>query len=307
MKKILFENIIPGVLILAIGTYIGIYANSSKEKNDNKPRFLDYNYFVNDNLVQVPENKLLKDIRISYQERSIENLTTANVSIFNFSNRDFENIPINITLKPANGDSLEIIRNNFEGINAMPEDIEFRNEIKRPDNSRIFQFNIKTANRSGRPDLFFSSNSVLKVSFLIIGSKKPNLEVSVNKAGLDVRPYLYKNYAPFSIFNILDSPLVLIFVFILYVLFIILLARFSNFFFKKSIAKKLQIRKDFLAGKLQNFNNIKDSKELVNQFYEVNDLYDWENQSHLTRFLNGKKKPKEQLIPPQPTTSSSSS
>lgn len=100
MKKILLENILPGIVILLIGTYVGVYVNTNKTNEENKIRFFDYQCYTANNMIQVPDINIINDIQIHYKDRIIENLTSISISIYNLSDKDYEDVPIIIDLTP---------------------------------------------------------------------------------------------------------------------------------------------------------------------------------------------------------------
>lgn len=72
------------------------------------------------------------------------------------------------------------------------------------------------------------------------------------------------------------------------------MARLFRGFLRKSIERRLTHRKLYLASKFSSeFNNFKDQNDLVEQFYRLNGIYDWENSNWNSRFVTGQKNPPE--------------
>ena len=197
-------KIIAAVVVAVVAFFIG----SRNARKDNETQFLDYNFDINNKLLSVPEKEVSNNIKISYKDSQISNLTSVVISVYNFSDRDYEDVPIYITLKSLRSkDSLNIIQNSFEDVNGLPEQIEFIKEVSSADNIKIFQYNIKVANRSSPLKGKTASNRnssdnlnmepsvpILKLSYLMTGSMLLQVKAGIAKKGLEIRKYDYGNY-----------------------------------------------------------------------------------------------------------------
>ncbi|HTJ50239.1 MAG TPA: hypothetical protein VL443_12330 [Cyclobacteriaceae bacterium] len=286
MKKIVIENLLPSIVTLVIGTLLGVYVTSRQGEQENKKRFLDYRYSVNSGIINVSEANVGNDIKVFYKDRLIDNLTTVNISIANFSDRDYENVPIYIDLSTETGDSLEIIRVNYAGQNGLQDEIEYKGETKLTSISKRFEFNTKIANRS-ESDKNYSqvyNNPFLSISFLIIGNHEPKLSVKIKKVGLGIREYDYDNYKPWGF---LDSPIAILGMILLGVVgYFLMIIFISKVFLKKSFEKREQKRKAYLVDKLSiELSNISNSKGLVDRITEIEKQFFQENASAFTKWL----------------------
>lgn len=291
MKKIFLENILPGIVTLLLGTFIGIYVNSKKEVEDNKKRFLDYSLSIYPYLVKSPEEDLTSDVKVFYKEKSINNLTLVEVSLYNLSDKDFEDIPLYVTLFPALGDSLEIVRSNFTSYKNMPDIVESK-EISTTDLSKKFEYKIKTANRSASSNIYTEENlPIIKASYLIIGAKNPKVELTLNKKGLDIRPWDYLNYSassPSMVWVILFVLLAFVLLFFVFIFTI----KIINFFSRNKAERDLIKRKQFILTNLLDDEIIKEQKwNIVDKIFKLNIKYSWDKASKLERFMGEVIKP----------------
>lgn len=282
MKKVLRDNIIPGIVLLIIGGAITFYVTSNKERKDNKTRFLDYSFDINNKLLSVPEKEVSKDIKIFYRDSLINNLTSVDILLFNFSDRDYENVTVNVELRSSRSkDTLNIIQSNSEDMNKLPGQVVFVGEVPTFENKKILQYNIKTVNRSSSQTVNKATNNnssrnlessvpVVKLSYLMTGSMLLQVKVSVDKKGLLLRKYDFENYEQLWIsrtkFYILMSAISF-----LYLLFLTEVIKvISGHFRKNAIAKKLfeekRIISETLSKEYPELNNLPD---IVEKIYEV--------------------------------------
>lgn len=270
--------------MLIVGAALGIYITSSKERKDNETRFLDFRSDINNKLLSLPEKEVLNNIKITYKDCLINNLTSVVISVYNLSDRDYENVPIYITLKSLrNKDSLNIIQSSFEDMNGLPEQIEFIKEIPTPDNSKRFHYNIKTANRASSLKAKTPANKnssdnlnmepgvpVLTLSYLLTGSMLLQVKADIAKKGMEIRKYDYENYEQMCI----SKPkyyILMCSVGFVYLLFFWEITKIVvSYFRKNAIAKKIAEEKRCIAEALtKEFPHINDLPDIVGKIYEV--------------------------------------
>ena len=271
--KVFLEKFLPGILSLIFGALIGYFVTSYKEKADNKMRFMDYKSDITSSLIRMPDSNLENEIKVYFKDRAIENLTSVDIALSNLSDRDYEDVPVNISLSLPQNDSLEIIRSNFEDVNKLQNGIEYKGEIVSKKNSKIFQFVVKTANRAITEPSYASFNSpLLKVSFLVIGNTEPKIDIRISKKGLSAREYDYNNYEPFYSNNPWFGLLFFLFLIVLGGFIIEGISRFIRHIRRHTIARELEEEKKELASKLSaSFPDITKFTEIVEKLYEIND------------------------------------
>jgi len=117
-------------------------------------------------------------------------VSQVSVAIYNFSDRDYEQVPIYITLKGEDGNALQLIGESAAGANNIPEAITPIANVAQGDDPSVkrYGYMVTTLNRTQFTEPQFSAN------YLILGKNKPRVDVQTQKIGLELRQYSPANY-----------------------------------------------------------------------------------------------------------------
>lgn len=185
-SKILIQ-IIVGLIVLAIATVAGIYVEKFSIKNSNRIRHLDFK-IDNSNLLSVPAIQG-QHLNVLLGEKPIKNLHQLTVKLFNFSDIDYENIPVYLELLPNSSEKFNVVAVEAVGSESIPEMIE-QIKIDSSNNSHKYRYGykIKTANRGKG-----SESHILLVTFLITGNV-PDIKINIDKKGVKSQRFNIFNY-----------------------------------------------------------------------------------------------------------------
>jgi hypothetical protein len=283
-------KLVPSILTLIIGTFIGTYVKTWQDAKSGQMRHLD---------IKVQSTPLITPLSIEGQKlevllngNSIKTLSQVTVEIFNRTDQDYEKIPVYIDLMPTEPTSaLRLIRKDVVGNDNLPEsitEIQNVNASSSPGGLRK-GFTIETANRSG-------GNPIFKANFLIDGQPMPRPIVTVQKKGVDGK-YFYSAYFPVEKKWWQSDTASIIIVLSFYAILLIVLPRLIN----RIGAKKTEERKNKLKtyviekikNKIEESNQKSDPEFIVHNILFFIERYRWEQTSRLARAVFGHKEPKE--------------
>lgn len=277
-SKILIQ-IIAGMIILAIATVAGIYVEKFSTKNSNRIRYLDFKV-DNSNLLSAPAIQG-QHLKILLGEKPINNLHQLTVKLFNFSDVDYENIPVYLELLPNNNEKFNVVSVKAVGSKSIPEIIEnIKIDSSNNSHKHRYGYKIKTANRGK----YGSESHILLVTFLITGNA-PDIKININKKGVKSQRFNYFDYRnkhklfPEWVSDILPIMAVLIF----YGIMVFIAFKFQ----KRTRKKQREKHKAWLKEKISD-------KALIDRILELRYEYDWV--SYEPKFLRsflGPEKPNE--------------
>ena len=187
-KKIIISAIVSIFLVL-LGAGVSWFVQTRQSTAANKLRYVDYQDRFLDSVIRQPTIPG-KKIEILLDGQRVANVSQVSVAIYNFSDRDYEQVPIYITLKGEDGNALQLIGESAAGANNIPEAITPIANVAQGDDPSVkrYGYMVTTLNRTQFTEPQFSAN------YLILGKNKPRVDVQTQKIGLELRQYSPANY-----------------------------------------------------------------------------------------------------------------
>ena len=276
MKTII--QLLVGLVVLTVGTVVGVYVEKHNAEESGKTRFLDVDIDTS-NLLSAPVIPG-KKLEVLLDGTKITNLSRLDITIHNFSDKDYEKVPVYLELIPNEGERFSLIAEEAVGSGAIPEAIEIiKVQPSKTKGAHRVGYLINTVNRSTG-----NRSPEFKATFLLIGDT-PNVSVETDKKGIETRKLSYLSYRDNeSLQERISTVLIIIGVIVgtvlLYGLLIFALSRVL-----KSQQKKQQLKfKIWLEAKLAN-NDIKQDmydgeflseKKLSENYIEFVKEYRWD-------------------------------
>lgn len=144
--KVLIQFIVS-IAVLAVGTVVGIYVEKHTSEEKGKIRYLDY---------EINESNLLKTpiiqgrtIEVLLDGNPINKLSQLEIPIYNYSDIDYENVPLFLELVPKEEKNYSLVASDAVGSDFIPEAIETI-DVKPSKIAGLHRvgYKIKTVNRS---------------------------------------------------------------------------------------------------------------------------------------------------------------
>ena len=162
-----FNKNLGGIILVLFSALIGYAVNAVKESSSNKKRYIDC--WKNVSYSNINKSDLVeKNIQILINGKPVNNLSSIDVKLYNFSDKNFADIPVYIELIPAKGDSLQLIEEDVDGIGKNIESMS-ADSIHPIIGGFKFAYLIKAANTADS-----LRHSIFNGSFSITSNKKPN-------------------------------------------------------------------------------------------------------------------------------------
>jgi len=204
------QTFLIGVITLLIGAFIGMYLDSLKKRYDDKLEYFDLKVRSVDNYLNTP-SIAKNELDIIWKNEKVENISSLTIELFNFSNEDFEKVPVTIELSPDKNEDIKVIAHRIEGEDKR---VDLIDDISSSIKSKRISYSF-TVNFLNRTD---SDSPSVTVTFLLAGKLAPLPKVLLNKKGVKIRKYdssnndILSSFEYFAIFVIV----VILFVAILY-------------------------------------------------------------------------------------------
>jgi hypothetical protein len=277
--KDIFTKILIALITLGLGIPIGIWTESLRNEQANKMRFLDFDSQFHTNIIGHPD-ALEKKMNVFIDGIKVENISQIDIQIFNFTDKDFADVPLFIEINSLNGDTLKLLNEKVAGQEGLSDYIipiqkiepaKFKGALK-------FGYKLRTINRIGYKPVFTAS-------FLIIG-KADHFQINTMQSNLDIVKFDYEHFKKSKIWE--SSVFILICLLIFYLCFLFWIIRTSA---KSQIKYNIKFG-EFLKGKLVNTEEA-DSISIINQIIKLKNIYDWESTKKWRRIIEGQKNPEE--------------
>ena len=177
----LTSKLIPGLLTLIIGAFLGTYVKSWQDKQPTQLRYLDVGT-ESYSLISRPSISGQK-LEILLNNKPIGNLNQVLVTVYNRTDQNYEKVPIYVELVPQDGNSLQVIGEETAAANKVAQSISrIANVLPSKINGAVrIGYVIETANRSDEEPVFLAK-------YLVAGKISPKTEIMVEKKGLKARP-----------------------------------------------------------------------------------------------------------------------
>ncbi|MCP4549724.1 MAG: hypothetical protein GY835_24980 [bacterium] len=178
------------VLLLVVGAAIGYWVEGYRSRAQNRIRFLDQEIRTSKSVLSLPALPGQK-LEVLLNGSKIGHMTKVTVTLHNWEDKDFIDVPVYITLRPKGGEELKVItKDAYIGDKKARDGVSELRQVKSPlkAESRKFGFKIHTANRSSFREGY------AEMLFYLEGVVEPEVDVSINKSGLCLRPLDYEHY-----------------------------------------------------------------------------------------------------------------
>lgn len=185
MKTFLF-----GVALLIIGALVGHFVLQYQSQNSERLRYLDVQKLPEENILKTPAT-LTTAIEYTVNKKPILGLSSIRIRIFNFTDRDYEKVPVTITLKSKNNDALSIISKRAVGEGDLETSIETVKESTDQPDKKYYKasYNVKILNRNTQLTPAFD------VVYFVEGNEPPGVDsVQIDFKGVKTRDFEYKHY-----------------------------------------------------------------------------------------------------------------
>src|SRR6476646_11122174 len=147
--KSFFAKVSPGLLVDLVGAFIAYLFSVNKEVSQNQKRYIESWAEVTFNGLDTAELKAHK-MQVLFNGSTVYGLAQVTVELYNYSDRDFENLKVAVEIRPQDNDSLVLVDTDVFGAHGRKEGIT---TIK--DNSKSalkeslrFEYLLETANRA---------------------------------------------------------------------------------------------------------------------------------------------------------------
>ena len=211
MKTII--QIVIGSILLVIGAIV----NQFFIDYNDRIRYLERRTEISEGILsRTPISK--DDISIKYKEEILNDISFISVKLYNFSDKDFEDIPVYIDLNPVSKSSVEVLVEYASGAKRLPvKEIEVSGLKEDP---RIVRYGylIKAANR-------LEDNEIFSSSFVVAGNVAPIPSIEIQKKGLESREFSRSSVSALSRIQILAIILLVIILIVAYVMFLVYIER----------------------------------------------------------------------------------
>ena len=186
MKKLLVQLGIS-LAVLVAGAFVGVIVEQKRGKEETKIRYLDYDISYRRQVIDRPTIAGRK-LEVFLDGKPIEHLSQVWVSIYNYSDQNYEKVPVFIELSPKTDDPLQIIAEDWVGPGGAPELVEHADVVHKPSvpGGSRYGYSLHVANKSAP-----FSDPVFRVSYLLLGKTEPKVDVAIRKPGLQERELDY--------------------------------------------------------------------------------------------------------------------
>lgn len=238
--------IITNLIVLTCGAFLGMYIEDHRAVKREAIQYIDVETEPRTGVL----SKILtlsKSVEIISNGKSVNSISAVCARLYNFSSKDFEKVPVYITLTPDDQSSLNVITQHVIGETGLTDTILELKDLKRPINSKAakFGYEIKTLNRSE------GIKPVFEATYFLEGDVHPKVNVRIEKAGVKDREFSYSNFYKISPLEQI-IPIIAAVVFItLYLGFLVWVAKYGR---KKALEKYKLLAKS-LKDELTNPEN----------------------------------------------------
>jgi hypothetical protein len=176
---------IKQIILLVIGGFVTYVFQLAYDNYQTEIKTIDYKTTIDKNFISAPNIPKHK-IKIFIDNKEQQSITKIQIEIFNFSKKDFEEVPLYISLKPKNKEKLIVIGNYEEGFENIPfsvNKITDKNLLPQTSNTYGYLINILKRTEKYEP--------AVKFVFLLKGKVEPNIKVFTSMKNLKAIPFDY--------------------------------------------------------------------------------------------------------------------
>jgi hypothetical protein len=125
-----------------------------------------------------------KKLEIMIDGQLVQDLSSITVALSNFTDQNFENVPIYIKIEPTAATPVQVVSEHIVGNNNLPEGVVKLTNVQPsqvPGGLR-YGYQLGAVNRSDKDTSF-------RATYFILGATEPTVSVKVHKSGLDLRDF----------------------------------------------------------------------------------------------------------------------
>lgn len=237
MEKI--YDLLKSVFLLAVGAIFSFVAQQFLWGKQTEVQEIDYRITHDSGFLAKPDfpNKKIEILVDGVEKPS---LSQSQVSILNYSEKDYKEFPLYIKISPKKDEKINILGSYVVGQSDLPKLVEeIKNENDSKNNSFIYSYNIKSLTRAEKNEYGFKS------VYIFEGNVEPKIEVIPTKEGVRAREFELEHSPFIKKRNIKVYIGLVVFVFLLFFSLFFIITPIMNFIFRpferkteKNIAKK---------------------------------------------------------------------
>lgn len=283
------RDFLKNMLLLGIGaifTFLVQYYSTY----ENQILYLDYKIEQNIGFLSKP-NLPDHDVKIMVDDKVTETLSKFTISIFNYSDKDYSNVPIYINIITKDGKKPLAVGEYAVGENGIPETIKKISNLEpiRGKDVVRYGYTLSSVNRTEKLSPVFQAN------FLIEGNEALDIEVSTNYTGLKIREFDYNHIPYFKSFKrkqlVISIAIIVIFI-LIYLIVIVVIGRLINLLPRKKKIKQVRELIDVLSPNSFISQLSEDQRKvLIADILYQQDKNKWNRTNKLVRWLRGEKEP----------------
>lgn len=187
MNKVLTQLAIS-LVVLIVGTFIGVVVEQNRSESEGRLRYLDREIRMSKSILSRPAI-YKKKLELLIDGKSIDDISSVEVKLYNYSDLDYEKVPIYNELTPTSEEPITILSESVTGANQLQEGVSPLDSVHRstiPGAVR-FGYKINALNRSSDFNYSFAA------TYFVLRSSPPEPKVAINKKGLDLREFSYNH------------------------------------------------------------------------------------------------------------------
>lgn len=236
------------------------------------------------------EQMFATGLHLTYEGEDINTFTSLNVNLYNYTNKNIENIEVFIEIIPQKGDSIRIVEEEYADIDNQLKGIEavYANEVDTLlGKAQTFGYKIFSANMADSIDKPF-----FKSVFTILSKKKPEYRITIKKAGYALTPYLYNHFdkTPFYRSDMAYLTYYILFIIVMiYFIHTITEAANDNWYSKLRKYRKILLQ-EAIDKKTINI----EAEDILTFIEKTSDRFDYENASTFKKWRKNMKDPDKQ-------------
>jgi hypothetical protein len=284
----IIKKISPQLLLVIFSAVVTYMVTNYKEKSSNQFKHFDRSTiigYINTEKTELEDRKL----QIVFNGKAIKSFSNSRIQIFNYTDKDYVNVPIYVEIIPQEGDSLQISQEKIFGGNEQPDIVKpilnetLNHTVK---GSIKYKYNIEVANRADS-----SNQTVFDASYFIISNKEPKIKVTMQKDGIDFTDFKSEHYFKTRERWWETELAVIMFIVLGFVVYIIALIKIGDHFAAKRTKKfKLYLTKK-LEEKITQGKVTLDADTIIKEYKIIDDMFEYEEAWPITRKIKGIKEP----------------
>lgn len=283
---------IKQIILLIIGGVITYFGQLIFNNYQTEVKNIDYKITIDKNFISTP-NIPKDNIKILVDGKEQKEITKIQVEIFNFSNKDFDKVPIFIILKLDNGKNLNIIKTYEEGFKNIPSSVsKILDKKLLPRNTpNVFEYDVKPLKRTE------NFEAGLKVIYLIQGKLEPKIDVFTSLNDVKVIPFDYTHSPKSMKQNILAISIILAMLIVLFLIIVFIIGPIlSRFTYPLDKKPRIEYAKELSneLSKIEELSNLNkdDSYKIIKKILYMQRKEKWNKKSKISKWINGFIEPK---------------